>query len=354
MHMSFRDYLDLELDDSIDIGKEKRYDCPFCDDTKHRFYVKVSSDNTDGLWFCQKCKESGNPVSFVMKYNGVGYREARDILEMYVDEDMFQQNYRELGLTDSEIMYLMLIQTEEDDEEEEDKTLVPPQLPVGTKLIMQNLDNPEVAPFVDYLVNTRNLPPEVICKHNIGYITKGYAVTESGKRATLDNHVVFFTYDNNGEYIYWNTRSILPDPYIKSFNGVARDGERSKRNVVFNLNIARKYDKMVIVEGVIDALTIGDNAVATFGSHVTDNQIGIILDNIKPETQIYVMLDRDAPKESLKTADRLYAKHKNTFIVISPTDEDANDIGTERAWEVINNHSVKANSDQRLALLLTN
>lgn len=349
--MGFRDYLDLELGDYKDVGHEVRYNCPFCPpNTDYKLYVKVSSDNTDGLWHCKKCDSTGNPVSFVMKYNHVGFKEAKDILEMYVDEDLFASNYRDLGLSDSEILYLMLIKDDEEEEEESEYTA--PPLPVGTKLIMENLNNPEVVPFVDYLVNKRRLSPEVIAKHNIGYIKKGHAVTSEGKQVTLDNHVVFFTYDNQGRYIYWNTRSILPDPYIKSFNGVSREGEYSKRNVIFNMNTARLQQDIVVVEGVIDALTIGDSGVATFGKQVTDAQVTEILKNVTPDKSIYVMIDRDAPEQADKLAQRLYQKHKNTFIVLNPEDQDANDIGTERTWELIRDHSVRADSDRRLMLFM--
>lgn len=348
--MGFRDYLDLELDDFKDVGHEVRYNCPFCPpNTDYKLYVKVASDNTDGLWHCKKCDSTGNPISFVMKYNKVGFGEAKDILEMYVDEDLFASNYRELGLSDSEIMYLMLIQEEEEEEVQEFKA---PELPVGTKLIMDNLHNPEVIPFVDYLVNKRRLNPDVIEFYNIGYIKKGHATTVEGKNVPLDNHIVFFTYDNHGRYIYWNTRSILPDPYIKSFNGVSKEGEYSKRNTIFNMGVARHQPEIVVVEGVIDALTIGHSGVATFGKQVTDAQVAEILKNVTPEKKIYVMIDRDAPVQADKLAQRLYEKHKNTFIVLNPEDHDANDIGTDKTWELIRNHSIRADSNQRLMLFL--
>lgn len=351
MRMTFRDYLDLELYDYKDLGKETRYNCPFCPpNDKYKLYVNTEGGKRDGLWHCKRCDLTGNPVSFVMRYNGVDYREAKDILEMYVDEDSLSQSYRELGLTDAEIIYLMMIREEEAEEEKVHYTA--PPLPIGTKLIMDNLNNPEVHPFVDYLVNTRKLNPEAIRKHNIGYITKGHAFTTEGKKVTLDNHIVFFTYDNQGRYIYWNTRSIQKGAYIKSFNGMSGEGEYSKRNTVFNLNIARTQPEIVIVEGVIDALTIGDSGVATFGKQVTDEQVELILSNVTPEKGIYVMIDKDAPEQAEKLAQRLYHKHKNTFVVLNPEDADANDMGTYKTWELIRNHSVSANSDKRLMLYL--
>lgn len=352
--MGFRDYLDLELDDkrSIGDGSQERYNCPFCpSNNDFKMYVRATNDEKDGLWDCKKCGRKGNPVSFVMEYNSVGYREARDILEMYMDDDMLTISYREQGLSDTEILYLLMLDKTETKSEEAEEPLVAPKLPTGLKLIMNNLNNPEVYPFVDYLVNKRNLPPEIIEKHNIGYITQGYIETQKGKRVGLNNHIIFFTYNDNGEYIYWNTRSIENNPYLKSINAIAGDGEYSKSTVVYNLNIAKRTGKIVIVEGVMDALTIGDSGVATFGKQVSNRQINDIVKGISPETEIYVMLDRDAPEQADALALKLYEKHKNTFIVLNPDNGDANDLGHDRTWEIINNHSISANSEKRLLLM---
>lgn len=344
--------MDSELIDYKDTSvNEVRYNCPFCPPNEdYKLYVKVANDKTDGLWQCKKCSSVGNPVSFVMKYNGVDFKTAKDILELYgFDDNDFTREAKERGVSIEE--YLLLLMREKDKVIENAKnTLTPPPLPIGYKRIVDNLQNPEVVPFVNYLINVRGYTVDDIILHNIGYITNGYAVSSKDKKIPLNNHVVFLTHDNNGNYQYWNTRSIDPEPYIKSFNGLADDNQYSKRNTVFNLNRARYCKDLVLVEGVTDALTVGEQGIATFGKQVTNEQVELILANIQPEQNLFIMLDRDADTEASKLADKIQPKHKNTYIVLNPTGQDANSLGRVKTWEIITQNS-KIASPENLSLL---
>lgn len=350
--MAFTDYLDEKLGEGKEVSGERLYACPFCADTnKLKFSVHTDSDNKRDLWQCWRCGSKGNPIKFAMKYNKVGFQEAKDILEMYVDVDPIDQKYREEGLTDKEILHLKLIELNSP-KKEEAKYPVPPRLPTGFKLLMENINNPEAYPYFEYLIKERKLNFDDIEKHNIGYIVSGYAMTSTGNKVDLSEHVIFFTYSNAGEYLYWNTRSIRSNPYLKSINAIPLEGELGKGDVVFNLNRAKYHDKVVILEGVIDALTIGDCGIATFGKQISDRQIELILNNVEKEATIYVMLDRDAPKQAIEVSERLVRDHKKTFIVMNPTYEDPNQLGKEKSWDIINNYSIHASSDKKAFLYL--
>lgn len=351
--MSFKDYLDDELMESKETnGDQTRYNCPFCPpNNDFKFYVNTSGSNKDGLWTCFKCGSKGNPVSFVMKYEKVDFNTAKDMLEIYgYGEDDFIHEASSKGLSVEEYLLLMMIEHDKPKEKDKEKELTPPPLPVGYKRIVDNLYNPEVIPFVDYLVNKRGYTTEDIVTHNIGYITDGYATTVTNNKVGIHNHVVFITHDNNGRYQYWNTRSIEPNPKIKSLNGMAKDNEFSKRTVIFNLNRAKNMNELVLVEGVTDALTVGDSGIATFGKQVTDEQVNLLLNNLLPTQKLYLMLDRDADEQTVKLADKLYPKHEETYIVLNPTGKDANDLGRDKTWEVIRAYAKKANPEN-LSLL---
>lgn len=77
-----------------DIGHELRYCCPFCgSNTDYKFYVKNNGSDKDGLWICFKCGMKGNPISFVMKFLGVGFNQAKDILAVYdysIDDSIYR------------------------------------------------------------------------------------------------------------------------------------------------------------------------------------------------------------------------------------------------------------------------
>ena len=350
----FSDLLTNELGIPKDIEHELRYNCPFCEPNHdYKLYVKVSDDSTNGLWICFKCGRKGNPISFVMEYFGVSFEEALEILEGYGYR--FQnKNYipKDDSLTDEEYLLLLLdtVGKPKTVEEEEEEKLTPPPLPQGFQLLSQNLYNPEAYPFLVYC-HKRGFTLNDIIRHNIGYVLDSTVNLPSGRQIRLKNHLVFLTHGDDGQYQYWNTRAIA-DSYIKSFNAPSKDGEYSKKNTIFNLNIACKTPQVVITEGVPDALTLGESGVGTFGKQVTDAQINLILKSVAPEQPIYVYLDKDAKNEIKKLAERLYERHKETYIVISPTDKDPNSIGKESSWEIIKNHSVKADGVGIIKLML--
>ena len=349
--MAFTDYLDEQMNgDYKDIGHEKIYKCPFCGDDKHRLYVSTGeAGDNEGLWICFHCGRKGNPISFVMEYEGARFSEAKETLELY---DYMIGNFEwsnDDSLTESEKLVLYINHLNKPKVKERvEKT--PPPLPVGYKRIIDNLNNNEVYPFLLYLYN-RGFTIQDIIKHNIGYITDGYANTTNSK-IPLNNHLVFLTHNDKGEYIYWNTRSIDPKPYVKSVNGIAKDNEYSKKDVLFNLNTAKNEKDIIIVEGVPDALTLGNRGIATFGKQVTDTQVEEILKRVTKEQKLYIMLDMDAKEEMIKLADKLYTRHENTYYVINKTYKDANDLGRDKALDIVFNQSVKADSRGSLLLKL--
>lgn len=358
--MGFEEYVVDKLgEDYEEANEHKVFHCPFCyKNYDYKLYVNVSGGDRDGLWDCKRCGRVGNSVGFVMEYEGVGFREAKDILEEYgITGNQFYNQAKEEGLSDEEALYLMLItDSSKVEEEKAEVDKKPPPLPGGFKLIVDNIKHPEVIPFVDYIVNKRGIEPRMIPKHNIGYITKGNFTTSSGKSIPLYNHIVFLTYNSKGEYVYWNTRSVEENPYLKTINASGGDDEYGKSDTLFNFNTAMKKDKIVLTEGVFDALTVGDEGVSGFGKQYSKAQIDMIINNITQEQKVYILLDRDAitsksaqgESSTLKMAEQLYSRHKETYIVIPETDEDPNDLGRNKVWDLIDNNAVKASPEGRL------
>lgn len=337
--MRFEDFLTDELGQPKEntIG-ELRYCCPFCGETKYKFYVKQSIDSTNGLYHCKKCDETGNPITFMKQYYGVSGKQAVDLLDSKSIDIERQEviQYNNNDLTESEKLILMM-RGVENYRNYIKKT--PPSLPIGYKFIKDNLRNKEVKPFLVYLQG-RGITLDQIIEHNIAYVINGYCYkptpTGEHKKIPLKNSVIFFTYNAKGKYIYWNTRSIEPNPYLKSINAPTRESELGKRDVIFNLNRAMNEKMVVINEGVFDALTYRQYGIATFGKQVTEEQITLIRENIPVTTPIMIMLDSDAIESSITLASKLYITHKKVY-VIPHGDKDANDMGTEEAFKLLQN-----------------
>lgn len=348
----FIDLLSNELGHPKSAGTEDRFNCPFCESSKYKFYVHVANDKRNGLWHCFKCGERGNPVSFVMKFYRVGFQEALDILEMY-DYSFQDREFtpKDDSLSDEEYILLMLANVDKVAEpEKETAVYTPPLLPNGYKRIVDNLYNPECRPFIQYCAN-RGFTMQDIVTHNIGYVLDSWVPLENDRVIRLQNHLVFLTHGNSGEYLYWNTRAI-GNTVPKSFNAPSTDKEYSKKNAVFNLNRAKHTPCIVINEGVPDALTVGDSGVATFGKQVTQAQVDLILSAVTPEQKIYILLDMDAKEQMESLGERLYAHHPETYYVINPTGKDANDLGRNAVWEIINQYAVQADRLGAVQLLL--
>ncbi|AUV56913.1 DNA primase [Staphylococcus phage vB_SauM_LM12] len=337
--MRFEDFLTQELGEPKEntIG-ELRYCCPFCGEKSYKFYVKQALDSSNGQYHCKKCDESGNPITFMKTYYNITGKQAFDLLESKnIDIErapLLTTNNKDL--TESEKLILMLRGVHQD---KGTTSIKPPRLPEGYKLLKDNLNNKEIIPFLKYLKG-RGITLEQIINNNIGYVINGSFYKVDGEsKVSLRNSIIFFTYDNDGNYQYWNTRSIEKNPYIKSINAPAKQDEVGRKDVIFNLNIARKKKFLVITEGVFDALTFHEYGIATLGKQVTENQIKKIIDYVSIDTSIYIMLDTDALDNNIDLAYKLKT-HFNKVYFVPHGDEDANDMGTRKAFELLKQNRV--------------
>lgn len=333
---------------------EYMYNCPFCPhDTKHKLGLHVGSGKRYGLWQCFRCGSRGNPAKFVMMLYGISYKDALQELEAFdYSPDGQWESPQSLGITDEEYLLLTLrdIFNNREVEEEEEK-LTPPPLPIGYKRIVDNLTNPEVIPFLQY-AERRGFSLQDLITHNVGYVINGSATLPDGRSLTIRNHLVFLTHGDNGEYLYWNTRAIYKAD-LKTLNAPSTPEEYSKRTVIFNLNRAKRTPAIVINEGVPDALTVGESGVATFGKQLTKEQKKLLTKGLHSEQKLYILLDNDAKKQIKTLAEDLYKEHRNTFIVLNPKGLDANDMGRDAVWELINHHAVRADAQGILTMMLT-
>lgn len=335
-------------------GLDTRYNCPFCGNRKYKFYVVTDTDAelNIGSYRCWVCEESGNVTSLIMNLYSVDFSDARAMLSELgisatgdTSSADYNREYVRDTLTKSESLYLSLYNTSlEEDEKSEENELKHVPFPSNMKSIKDNLMNPESFPFQEYLLR-RGVTMEMLNVHNIHYVVNGKvrkSETVDGKDVYMDirNSIIFITYNDSGTPIFWNSRSIEKDAFVKSLNAPARDDEYGKNNSVFNLNIAKRYDTIVICEGVFNALTVGFNGVATFGKKITDGQLDLFKKAwySNKEVKFYVFTDSDATAEGISQAEKLSSFSENVFLVSNPYgDEDANDLGPEVTASLINN-----------------
>lgn len=352
----FRQYLAKLMGDYQQAGNETIFHCPFCaadgaDNTKFKLYVETEPDSDKfGIWHCFKCERHGGPAKLVMMLNHISYGQAKQVLDSYNFNTVDLTKYDDSLTIEEQLLIYMNQQGAPGAHISQSEPLKAPPLPIGYKQLSKHLDDPRARPYIAYC-NRRGFTLADINRHAIGFVEDGSTTRDDGRLVPVRNSLVFLTFNNEGKYIYWNTRAIDNNP-VKSLNCPELPGCYSKKTVLFNLNNARNYMEIVFNEGVPDALTVGVSGIASFGKYVTDDQIKLLVDNIQPQQKVYLLQDMDAKKQMLDLGKRLSAKHPETYFVTNPTNRDANDLGNQRIWEIIHRNATKVGSLSKINLLL--
>ena len=325
--MNLRSLLDEHFGTPIDTNHELRYICPFCGSPKQKLFVN-NEDNSpkQGMWICFECGEHGNLVGLLSGGLGISYSDAK---QMIADSGVIQGTYNS-ELSSNENILLALNHREYSNISPygfpKPPRLPPPELPHGLHYFREG--RKDAKPFIEYL-SKRGFSEELVTKLGYGYIKDGYAKKKNGI-IEIHDHVVFITY-YNGNYVYWNTRSIN-NGIPKSINAPSNGECLGKGDVVYNRDIAEKQPVMILTEGVPDALTLYPYGVATFGKMITGEQLGLISIFKGP---VLVMLDMDAKNQLIDVAKKLYQYNSKVRMVFNKYRKDANSLGRVKALNLV-------------------
>ena len=175
-----------------------------------------------------------------------------------------------------------------------------------------------------YLQN-RGITKGDILRYGIGYCEEGlYA-----------NRVIIPSYDSDGELNYFVGRSIYKD-------GMKYKNPPVSKNVIgFDLFI-NWAEPIVLCEGVFDAIAIKRNAIPLFGKTVPKILMKKIYE--KCVSTIYILLDRDALKDSIKMIDDFMKNGINVYFV-NLEEGDPSDYGFEKTINLIKKTNQTSFSD---------
>tara|TARA_B100000745_G_scaffold233666_1_gene157302 strand:- start:204 stop:785 length:582 start_codon:yes stop_codon:yes gene_type:complete len=164
-------------------------------------------------------------------------------------------------------------------------------------------------------LNNRNLTRGDIIRYGIGYCEEGL----------YNNRIIIPSYDCNGELNYFVGRDIYS-------GGMKYKNPPVSKNVIgFDLFI--NWDEpIVLCEGVFDAMAIKRNAIPLFGKTVPRLLMKKIYE--KCVKSIYILLDRDAIKDSIKMIDGFMKNGINVYFV-NLEEGDPSDIGFEKTINLI-------------------
>jgi len=265
--------------------------CPYCH-REQKMGINLNTYRTN----CFRCGEHPSPAQMVMDIEG---------LDTYSELITFLRNgdFTELTFTEEKV---------------ELSEAKPVYLPDGFKLITQGTSTLANS-FRKYVIK-RGFQPEALARHGVGYCTKGeyfgYLI------------IPFYT---EGNLRYWNARLVIGSG--PRYNNPPKDiTGLGKEFIIYNSDALGLYNQVFICEGAINALTMGDNAIATMGKAVSRYQINSL---IKSQSKRFILLlDPDAKDKAIDLALKL-VNFKSVKVVYLPEGKDCNDIGRKEVMKLV-------------------
>ena len=268
-------------------GGEIRIDCPFCEDKKKHLYMNAQK----GVFHCFRCEESGS-IRYLFR-----------ILE---------------GDEGGDIRLGVLMQA--DDGEAGDLI----EMPDG--YCTDFVYDPEGKKALEYL-RGRGLEDRIIERYHIGY----------GAWGKYRGRILIPLF-HRGVLVSFVARAYHQGLSPKILNPSSEEAP-SPSNYLFNLDQAIFYPKVVLTEGVFDALATGviDQeycAVASLGKHLTERQAELLCESGFEEL-VFAWDTRDAIPQVLYFARALVPFFRSVRVAILPGEEDPSSLGKERMKECV-------------------
>lgn len=296
-----RDNLISLLEDiDVEIVGESTQDliafCPF-HNNKDTPALNISKESPY-VWRCwsPKCAESGTLPRLVQQLGGMTHIESLRYIYRYRSQTI-------------DAIDRLIKRAKEDDYE------LWPESKLNSTLI------PYDDPVFDQLYK-RGFTKETLAFFDVGYSNKQ-------KRITIPVR------DDWGNFVGFTGRATLP------LQRKYWDKGLPKRFILFNLNLAKKYDEVIVVEGPLDALKIWQagyhNVVAIMGGGFTGEQAKKLLKNFQ---SVIIFTDNDEPGKAFaqKIEGVMRKGGKRVFYVIYPEGKkDPGEMTNQEIKECIDN-----------------
>ena len=279
-------------------GKDYVGLCPFHKEKNPSFTVSIEKQ----MFYCFSCREGGNAVNFLMKYENLNFQEALENLARQYGVEIIR---KDSGKRSSSFDALSKL----------------------AEYYQRSLKNAKIA--LQYL-NERGISNDVIDEFKLGYSDR----TSSNLKGFLKNsgipndiflstgivrmkdgelydmfrgRVIIPIVDVNKRIVGFGGRTIEKEGFPKYVNS-PESAVFSKRSTLFGIDKTRKYisesNEVFIVEGYFDFIALYmngfKNIVSTLGTAVTEGQISKLRNYTE---NITLMLDGD--EAGIKSALRL-------------------------------------------------
>lgn len=260
--------------------------CKFCNHRKRKLEICLDENSSNYQnWHCWVCGKSGKTMkSLLYKLNyskdfiysnkellGIKTKKRNKHFYSFFGSNKYQNTNEHLSL----------------------------ELPKEFKSLLEVSDTPEYRHALHHITKIRGLAKSDIRRYNIGYCTEG----------DYKNRIIVPSYDSNNRLNYFIARKIFAEDEITSYTNPKVD----KQEIIFFENLVSWTHPIVLVEGVFDSMAIKRNSIPLLGKELSDLLKSKIIENNTPH--VYICLDSDALKNSLKAIRYLVANGINTSFV---------------------------------------
>ena len=270
-----------------ELSKENEYMwwSPFVNHHKPKLQVNIKN----GKWHCWVSGQGGHNLFQLFKKVKATKKQYQELNEL---SDNFSFEY---------------VPTKQENKEV--------KLPDEYKPMWTKSNSPTYKHALKYL-KSRGVSEDDMIKYSIGYCEDG----------VYSNRIIIPSYDDEGKLNFFIGRDIF-DSKLKY-----RNSPTPKDIIGFDLFVNWE-EPILLVEGALDAITSKVNSIPLFGKTIMNNLKRKILE--KKVKTLYVALDNDAVKDSMKIVEELMNEGIKVHM-IKLTEKDPNDIGYEKFTDIKN------------------
>ena len=245
------------LGEYYESNNEMLFSCPFCNHHKKKMSINFDKN----AWKCWVCDSSGRSVDFLVKKFG----SAADLKDWGLDNE---QSFENLEF----ILFGKKVEIK--------KEAI--FLPEGFLPLLASDRSYHRQKALKYM-RKRGYSNDQIFRMKVGVCTKG----------EYKGRVIVPSFDDQGDLNYFIARTYSNDfPKYKN-------PKVSKALMIFNELTINFNHPIVIVEGVFDAMRVGNNAVPILGSTIKSDHL-LFQRIVENKTPVYIALDADAYKKEKK------------------------------------------------------
>lgn len=266
--------------------------CPFCEDQSN--HCGIFRDSLG--YHCWKCDAAGT----------FDYLLARITKQ---SKEVIGQEIADLGFSfevDSETQVEDLWGESDSQSEQKAALTGPITLPKYFDPVTWEMD----FPLLDYYLNLRGYTRDTPIQYGCGICSVG----EYMNRMIIP--VMF-----NGELVSYQAADLTRRAQVKY-----KTAPGEINNFLYRWDLidwSKGY--IILVEGILDAWRLGDNALCTFGSHLTDRQKNLIVGS--HVRKVVMCWDGDTYFHSMEQAEELNTYISEVAVVCFPVDEDPDSFG---------------------------